>query len=60
MGLATLGVKSHKAAEAVNFTVKLGDALLVVRLVTYFFGSAECKLLPHLGNQLAFFVDKEK
>lgn len=22
--------------------------------------SEECKLLPHLGNQLAFFVDKEK
>ena len=20
----------------------------------------ECKVLPHLGNQLAFFVDKEK
>jgi hypothetical protein len=20
----------------------------------------ECKVLPHLGNQVAFFVDKEK
>jgi hypothetical protein len=38
MGLATLGVKSHKTAEAVGFTLEQHDALLALWLVARFFG----------------------
>jgi len=59
--LTTLGVRCRKAAEAVAVPASAEQCSSIVPVLCPLFRlSEECKLLPHLGNQLAFFVDKEK